>query len=141
MAEAINLGASVLAFITIAAQLSKTAATIYGSIHDAPEDIKRFHTRLHDLKFTLETIHWIQTRHLGCDEDLRVREFWNEKFQKLQRDFSELEQFTRELDEKGMGVKGRIRWFLSSQERAKKILVLVSEDVELLKTLQRIMEL
>jgi hypothetical protein len=114
MAEAISLGASVLAFITVAAQLSKTTAAIYGTIHDAPEDIKRFHTRLHDLKFILEAIHRIQTRHFGCEEDLLVREFWGEKFEKLRRDFSEFERFTGALDAKGIGVKGRIWWFLSN---------------------------
>jgi hypothetical protein len=140
MAEAVGLGASVLAFITVAAQLSKTTATIYGTIHDAPEHIKRFHTRLHDLKFILDAIRRIQTSHFGCEEDLLVREFWGEKFEKLRRDFSEFEQLTRELDVQKNGVKGRIRWFLSNQDRAKKILGLVSEDIEVLKTLQHIME-
>jgi hypothetical protein len=140
MAEVVGLGASILAFITVAAKLSKTTATIYGTIHNAPEDIKRFHTRLDDLKFTLDTIHFIQEGRPGHAEDHRVLDFWNEKFKKLRRDFSEFEQFTRELDVQGNGVKGRIRWFLSNQDRAKKILGLVSEDIEVLKTLQHIME-
>jgi hypothetical protein len=140
MAEVTGLAASVVAFITVAAKLSKTTANIYGTIHEAPEDIKRFHTRLDDLRFTLDTIHLIQAGRVGHAEDHRVRVFWNEKFKKLRRDFSEFEQFTRELDVQGNGVKGRTRWLLSNQVRAKKILGLVSEDIELLKTLQHIME-
>ncbi|KAF8249110.1 hypothetical protein K440DRAFT_641478 [Wilcoxina mikolae CBS 423.85] len=121
MAEAISFGASVLAFITIAAQLSKTAATLYGTIHDAPDDVRRVHTRLRDLEYTLAAIDRIRKRHSSYDEDqpLQVREYWNEKFEKLRCDFSEFKKFTETLNANAKGVKavkGRVQWFLSHQD-------------------------
>jgi hypothetical protein len=67
MADAISLGASITAFITIAAQLSKSAATLYGTIHDAPEDVKRVHARLRDLEFVLDAIDHIRKRYPSDD--------------------------------------------------------------------------
>jgi hypothetical protein len=114
----------------IAAQLSKSAAILYGTIHDAPEDVKRVHARLRDLEFVWDAIDHIRKRYPS--DDVQLSAFWNEKFGKLRCDFSEFKQFTNTLN---AGVKGRIRWLLSHQDRVKKILALLSEDIEVLKTL------
>jgi len=69
MADAISLGSSVLAFITIAPQLSKVSVIFYGSLHDAPDEVKRVHTRLRDLGFALDSIDRIRKIHHDFDED------------------------------------------------------------------------
>jgi len=92
--------------------------------------VKRVHARLRDLEFVLDAIDHIQKRYPS--DDVQLSAFWNEKFEKLRCDFSEFKQFTNTLN---AGVKGRIRWLLSHQDRVKKILALLSEDIEVLKTL------
>jgi hypothetical protein len=139
MADPVSFGASVLAFITIAAQLSKTAVTIYGPVHDAPNDIKCFLERLQDLEFILDTIHRYRTDHPTVKEDNQFRQFWNVKLAKLQRDFSECKQFTTTLSRNTKRLKSRCQWLLSHQDRAKKILATVSEDIEVLKSLHSLM--
>jgi hypothetical protein len=136
MVDAVSLAASITAFITIAAQLSKAAATLYNTIHDAPDDIQRVYIRIRDLKFTLDAIDRIRRKLPKYDDNLQIRDFWDEKFEKLQRDFSDYKQFTDALK---TGVKGRVRWLLSHEDRAKKILSLLSEDIKVLKTIYRLM--
>ena len=66
MAEAINLGASVLTFIVVAAKLSRTTATLNGSIQDAPGDVQRVQARLKALEFILAQMDRTHAMNLVC---------------------------------------------------------------------------
>jgi hypothetical protein len=136
MADAVGLGASVLAFITIAGKLSKAAAKLYGSFHNAPEEVKRVQTRMNDLGILLSQIERIYSAHPQCVTDAAVQRYWNEKSTKLRDDFATFESFTDRLN---TSLGGRVRWFLSHQDRAKSILELLSEDIDMLYLLYQLM--
>ncbi|KAF8249148.1 hypothetical protein K440DRAFT_641503 [Wilcoxina mikolae CBS 423.85] len=116
MAAAISLGASVLTFITVAAQLSKAANSLYDSIKDTPEEVRRLHARLGDLKFILSEIDLARSLNPQCVEDERIEVFWNNKAEKLHKDFTKFESFAKGLN--GNGTIGRAHWlFLSAIDK------------------------
>jgi len=138
MADAISLGASVLAFVTVAAQLTRITYTFFDSIKDAPEDIRRLPERLKDLQFILQQIYQLGTINPQYEADPDIRGYWDIKAAKLQRDFDEFQTFAEGL--KAKDIRGRVKWFLSDHDRAKKILSLLCEDIEVLRCLHQIME-
>jgi hypothetical protein len=140
MAEDVSLGASVLAFITITAKLSKATTTLFGSFRGAPSDVKRVETRLKDLDFILTQIDRTRSINPGCAEDPATKIYWNDKRAKLKSDFEEFEKFTAQLGANIGGMKGRIKWFLTDEDCAKKVLGLLAEDINVLRTLQLMME-
>jgi hypothetical protein len=138
MAESISLGASVLAFITITVQLSKITAGLYVTLNDAPEDIARLRTRLEDLHFILSEINRLRSSFPDYDTSSEIQRYWNDKSKRLELDFKEFRKFTDGLNTKD--VKGKIRWFLSHRDHAKTVLVVLSEDIDILRSLYQIME-
>ena len=97
MAEPVGLGASVVAFITVAAKLSKAAATVYGSIKDVPSDLQGVEMRLKDLKFILIQIHRTRSLNPEFAGDLATERYWASKEAKLKSDFAEFEEFASQL--------------------------------------------
>lgn len=140
MAEPVGLGASVVAFITVAAKLSKAAATVYGTIKDAPSDVQRVETRLKDLEFILNRIDRARSMNPEAAGDLATESYWASKEVKLKSDFAEFEDFAAQLTANAGKVMGRIKWFLSHEDRARKALGLLAEDMDVLRTLQLMME-
>ena len=140
MAEPVGLGASVVAFITVAAKLSKAAATIYGTIKDAPSDVQRVETRLKDLEFILNRIDRARSMNPEAAGDLAIESYWASKEVKLKSGFVEFEDFAAQLTANSGKVMGRIKWFLSHEDRARKALGLLAEDMDVLRTLQLMME-
>jgi hypothetical protein len=140
MAEAISLGASVLAFIMIAAELSKAAIPIYNTMKDAPDDVQRVQSRLKDLQFILSEINNLQSNSASdraFSQDDKAKKYWDERSTQLRADFTEFEAFASNLNETKPA--GRLRWFLSRQDRTKKLLALLLEDIDVLKTLHQLM--
>ena len=140
MAEAAGLGASVVTFITVVAQLSKAAATLHDSIKDAPDGVQRVQTRLKDLEFILTQIDRTRSMNPECVGDPSTENYWNGKEAKLRSDFAEFERFTTQLATNIGKAKGKIKWFLSHEDRAKKVLDLLAEDINVLRALLGIME-
>lgn len=108
-----------LAFITIAAQLSSVIYDVIGTVKDAPEDIKRLAGKV----TTLETI----LRRIS-DEDAanpdRKDEFvslWAEKLQELEADFAEYQDMSRELStllekDRVSRAKTKCLWFFKKRD-------------------------
>ena len=140
MAEAVSLGASILAFITVVAKLSQATATLYGSIKDAPSDVQRVQTRLKDLELILAQIDRTRLRNPECVGDPTTESYWSAKEAKLRADFAEFGGFAAHLTANIGKAKGKLKWALSHGDRARKNLELLSEDIDVLKTLLRIME-
>ena len=140
MTEAVGLAASVVAFITVAANLSKAAAAVYGSIKDAPSDVRRVETRLKSLEFILIQIDRTRLMNPEFAGDLAIDRYWASKEAKLKSDFAEFENFAVQLTANTGKAVGRIKWFLSHEDRAKKTLGLLIEDMEVLRALLLIME-
>ena len=140
MTDAVGLAASIVAFITVAAKLSKAAAAVCGSIKDAPGDVQRVGTRLKDLEFILTLINRAHSQNPEFAGDLATKRYWASKEAKLKSDFAEFEDFVAQLTANAGKAMGRIKWFLSHEDRAKKTLGLLAEDIEVLKTLLLIME-
>ena len=140
MVEPVGLGASVVAFITVAAKLSKAAAAVYGSIKDAPSDVRRVEMRLKDLEFILGQIDRTRSMNPAFGEDLATERYWAGKGAKLKSDFAEFEEFATQLTANSGRAIGRIKWFLSHEDRARKALKLLVEDIDALKILLHIME-
>ena len=140
MAEPVGLGASVLTFITVVAKLSSATATIHSTLQDAPSDVQRIRTRLKDLQFILAQIDRTCAMNPECLGDPATESYWNGKEAKLRSDFVEFERFTTQLAADIGKAKGRIKWFLSHGNRAKKVLDLLAEDIDVLRALKGIME-
>jgi len=85
MAEAVSKGASVLRFIP---KLLKSAATLYESIHNTPDNLKRVHTRIVNLGMLLSQIHFIHLAHPHWARDSAIQLYWKEKSTKLREDFA-----------------------------------------------------
>lgn len=96
MAEAVGLGASVLAFATIAAQLSKAILAVWGSIKDTPEDIRRVAGRLNTLEFILNQVH---EKDLTTPDGTKHKTvlFWAEQSNQLDHDFAEYKALAEKL--------------------------------------------
>ena len=141
MAEAVGLGASIIAFITITAQSSKNAILLYGSIKDAPEDLRTILARLNDMTYYLDQMKQVTDEDQTSADDPNVQSYWNNKSSKLKKDLKKFEDFTTALDKSIGGAKGRIMWFLSNQDRAKKISALLTDDINLLRDLSMLMSL
>lgn len=122
MADVIGLGASVIAFATIAAQLSQTILTVWGTIKDTPEDIQRVAGRLKTLEFILNRIY---------DEDLAATDktkrgataFWAEQSGQLKLDFTEYKTLADKLvsmlgKENGSisSARTKFHWFFKRDE-------------------------
>ena len=140
MAEAVSLGASILAFITVAAKLSTATATLYGSIKDAPSDERRVQERLEDLKCILALIDRARSMNPECVGDPEIEDYWSAKEAKLRSDFAVFEGITAQLNANIGKDKGKSKWLLSHGDRAKKDLGLLAEDIKVLKTLYDIMQ-
>ena len=140
MAEAVGLGASVVTFIAVAAKLSRATATLHGSIKDAPSDVQRVQTRLKDLEFILTQIDRTRAMNPECAGDPATESYWNGKEAKLRSDFAEFEHFITQLAANIGKAKGRVKWLLSHEDRAKKVLDLLAEDIDVLRALFGIME-
>ena len=140
MAEAVSLGASILAFITIAAKLSSATATLYGLVKDAPDDVQRVQTRLEDLELILAQIDRTRSMNPECVGDPATESYWAGKEAKLRSDFDEFRRFAAQLTANIGKAKGRIEWFFSGEDRARKVLGLLAEDIEVLRTLHGNME-
>ncbi|KAF8250042.1 hypothetical protein K440DRAFT_640807 [Wilcoxina mikolae CBS 423.85] len=138
MAEAISLAARIVAFITIVGQFSKIVITVTGTFKDAPEELNRLQTHLKDLEFLLSAINQIQYWDSQAVNDPELRRNWNARSQKLQDGFAEFQRLAEQLNCKE--VKTRMKWILSHRDRSKKVLSLLSEDVETLKSLYDMME-
>jgi len=143
MAEVIGFGASVLTFITIATQLAKAAFATYETVTDAHEEIKRVRTRLNDLRFILLQIYHRRIHSSSTGEpdpaywDDKSARYWDEKSAQLWDSFAQLEKITSRLNE--TQPVARLRWLLSGQDRARKLLALLTEDLAVLKTLNQFM--
>lgn len=133
MAETIGLASGVIGFIDIAARLTKTAIAIYSTMKDAPDDIKRLKNRSEDLQFILTKINNIPE----TDQDEKTARYWSEKSKQLVADFAEFNSFAAGLDEHR--IKGKVKWYLSKQDRATKLLGLLAEDLKVLKALHQLM--
>ena len=140
MAEVVSLGASILAFITVAAKLSHATTALYGSIKDAPRDVRRVQARLEDLEAILAQIDRIRSMNPECVGDLATESYWSSKEAKLKSDFAEFGDFAAQLTANIGKAKGKSKWLLSHGDRAKKDLGLLAEDIEVLKTLFDIMQ-
>jgi glutaredoxin 2 len=139
MAEAVGLGAGVLAFFTITAKLSKSAATLVDLLKDAPGDVKRLGTRLRDLEVVLTQVDRAHSMNQGSAMDPGAERYWNDKREKLKSDFAEFEDYATRLGTNVVGTVGRTKWFLTGRDRTRKILGLLTEDIDVLKTLNRLM--
>ena len=135
MAEAVSLGASILAFITVAAKLSHAATTLYGSIKDAPIDVQRVQTRLEDLEWILAQINHARLMNPEFVGGPTAESYWSSKEAKLRSDFAEFGDFAAQLTANIGKTKGRIKWVLSHEDRAKKALGLLAEDIDVLSAL------
>ena len=140
MTDAVGLAASIVAFVTVAAKLSKVAAAVCGSIKDAPGDVRRVETRLNDLEFILTQINRARSLNPELDGDLATKRYWSSKEAKLKSDFAEFEDFAAQLTANAGKAMGRIKWFLSHEDRANKTLGLLAEDIEVLRALLLIMQ-
>jgi glutaredoxin 2 len=76
----------------------------------------------------------------GCAEDPATKIYWNDKRAKLKADFEEFENFTVQLGANIGGKKGRVKWLLTHEDCAKKVLGLLAEDIDVLRALQLMME-
>lgn len=88
MAEAIGLGASILAFVTITAQLSKIVKDTWDSVKDAPEDIERLMKKLKSLECLLDEIHNQDTSMVNSRAANKLAELWKRQSDQLQSDFA-----------------------------------------------------
>ena len=155
---AVGLAASILTFTTVAAKLSTAAATLYRgyrSIKDAPSDLQRVETRLNDLEFILAQINRTRSANPESVGDPATESYWASKESKLRSDFIEFEHFTAQLTANigrefehftaqltaNIGrAKSRMKWLLSHEGRAKKVLGLLAEDIDMLRALHEIMQ-
>ena len=140
MAEAVGLGASVLTFIMVGAKLSSTTATVHSTLQNAPGDVQRIQTQLKDLQFILAQIDRTRAMNPECLWEPAMESYWAGKEAKLRSDFMEFERFTAQLAESIQNAKGKIKWLLSHECRAKRILGLLAEDIDVLRALLGIME-
>ena len=109
MAEAVSLGASILAFITVAAKLSHAATTLYGSIKDAPSDVQNVRTRLKDLELILDQIDRARLMNPECVGGPAAESYWSAKEAKLRSDFAEFGNFAAQLTANIGKAKGRVK--------------------------------
>lgn len=140
---AVGLAASILTFTTVAAKLSTAAATLYRgyrSIKDAPSDLQRVETRLKDLEFILAQINRTRSANPESVGDPATESYWVSKESKFRSDFIEFENFTAQLTANIGRAKSRIKWLLSHEGRAKKVLGLLAEDIDMLRALHEIMQ-
>ena len=140
MAEAVSLGASILAFITVATKLSIATATLYSSIKDTPNDVQRVQTRLKDLQCILSQIDRARSINPECVGDPATEDYWRAKEAKLRSDFAEFGDFAAQLTTNIGKAKGKSKWLLSHGDRARKNLGLLAEDIDVLKTLFDLMQ-
>ena len=140
VAEAVGLGAGVLTFITVAAKLSSATTALQSSIKDAPGDVQRVQTRLEDLEFILTQIDRARSMNPESVGDPATESYWNRKEAKLRSDFVEFGGFAAQLTANIGKAKGRIKWLLSHEDRAEKVLGLLAEDIDVLRALLGIME-
>jgi len=140
MAEAVGLGASVLAFIKVFGQLSTAAITCYDSIKDAPEDIARVRERLRDLERILAEIGRVRSIFpIGEHDDPGTQRYWNDKCRGVRSHFDGLTELANGWNASARSGTRRYQWILSNRARAEKSLVKLSEDIETLKSLHHIM--
>lgn len=88
MAEALGLGASILAFVTITAHLSKIVKDTWDSVKDAPEDIARMMGKLKRLEGLLDEIHHQDTSMVNARAADKLAELWKRQSDQLQSDFA-----------------------------------------------------
>ena len=88
MGEAVSLGASIIAFVAVAARLSKAINDARDSVKDAPEDIARVVKKLGNLDYLLNEIHNQGASTANSQAGDSLRRLWASQSDQLQRDFA-----------------------------------------------------
>lgn len=102
--------------------------------------MQRVEVRLKDLEFVLSRINRARSVNPQCARDTEAERYWASKEAQLKSDFAEFEGFAAQLTANAGKPMSRIKWFLSHEERARKALGLLVEDIDVLRTLLLIME-
>ena len=76
-----------------------------------------------------------------CTGDPEIKSHWTDKEAKLRSDFAEFRNFAAQLTANIGKAKGRVKWFLSHEDRAKEVLGLLVKYVDLLRAPLGIMEM
>ena len=97
MAEAVSLGASIIAFVAIAARLSKAVNDARDSVKDAPEDIARVIKKLGDLECLLNEIRNQDTSAANPQAGDSLTRLWASQSSQLQRDFASYQSLADKL--------------------------------------------
>ena len=118
MAEAVSLGASIIAFVAVAARLSKAVNDAWNSVKDAPEDITRVVKKLGNLECLLNEIHSQDTSTANSQAGNSLTGLWASQSGQLQRDFASYQVLADKLAlqlKKDQGpissAKIRFHWF------------------------------
>jgi hypothetical protein len=138
MAEPVSLGASALAFIVLAGQLSKLALTFCDSVRDAPVNIVRITTRLRDLEQIFIQIGRIRSQAPVGEDHPGSQRYWNDKCRELRTNFAEFHDIVKQWGSL-RGPVGRTKWFLSYEPRSHKFLSQLNEDIAVVKSLHQLM--
>lgn len=122
MAEAVGLGASILAFATIAAQLSQAILTVWSTVKDTPKDIQRVAGGLQTLEFILNRIYDADLATPGNAKD-KAATFWAGQSDQLKHDFAEYKTLANKLisllrkeDGTISSVRTKYHWFFERDE-------------------------
>ena len=97
MAEAVSLGASIIAFVAVAARLSKAVNDARDSVKDAPEDIARVIKKLGNLECLLNEIRDQDTSIANPQAGDSLTRLWASQSDQLQRDFAKYQSLADKL--------------------------------------------
>ena len=118
MAEAVSLGASIIAFVAVAARLSKAINDARNSVKDAPEDIARVIKKLGNLESLLSEIRDQDTSTANSRAGNNLTRLWASQSDQLKRDFASYQVLADKLAlqlKKDQGpissTKIRFHWF------------------------------
>ena len=137
MAEAVSLGASIIAFVAVAARLSKAVNDTRDSVKDAPEDIARVVKKLGNLDYLLNEIHNQDTSTANSQAGDSLRRLWASQSGQLQRDFASYQALADKLalqlrKDQGpiSGAKIRFHWFFK-RDAVRELDDRLQENIEL----------
>ena len=137
MAEAVSLGASIIAFVAIAARLSKAVNDARDSVKDAPEDIARVIKKLGNLECLLNEIHNQDTSIANSRAGDSLTRLWASQSDQLQRDFASYQSLADKLAlqlRKDQGpissTKIRFHWFFK-RDAVRELDDRLQENIEL----------
>ena len=137
MAEAVSLGASIIAFVAVAARLSKAVNDARDSVKDAPEDIARVVKKLGNLKCLLSEIRDQDTITANSQTGDYLTRLWASQSDQLQRDFAEYQALADKLAlqlkrDQGpiSGAKIRFHWFFK-RDAVRELDDRLQENIEL----------